>query len=413
MNREHVLDVLASYTGSSETMQRVVAVLTEELGENWTEVVFSELMDIPDDLRQKLKHMFCYYAATMAWNEVQEYLAQTDPLNLEEMDARWPILSRWLEFFGDEGAGILDELKQKILAQQQGVEFVAPESKTEEEEPASVAPQQPDEAPGPQEEPWQPEERRIFEAGQVLDTKEIDQSAQQQAETEETKAMPEPVPDTPEAFAVRKVIAQIELLKAAQSWLAARCIELHNIEVYAYPFYGFVVDLLRQTLKTMESVQDKEKYGTLLDSLYPEGQEGFVRQIAAIQNDIALAEQNCESAMTTLISADMDMDLVRQTLGAIDESNTVEYLGPPPDGFEALDTEAPLDEAAIKEQYAKIEGKAIPPDKISGEKQGEAEPDQSEKQVADQQNASQSEKNGVQRKLSFSLKNKKPTGGTS
>ena len=404
MNREHILDVLAAYTGSPETMQRVVAVLTEEFGEDWTEVVFTELADIPDDLQHKLKHAFSYYAASAAWNEVQEYLSQTEPLNLEEMDTRWPILGRWLEFFGDEGTRLLDELKQKILAQQQGVEFIPSEEITGKEGPVKDISPKEDEGDETSEGPWEPEEMRSFEKGKVLKSREIEEELRE-ADKEEEPAEPEPVPDTAEAFAVRKVIAQVELLKAAQSWLSSRCVELHNIEVYAYPFYGFIVDLLRQTLKAMESVEG-EDYVSLLDRLYPEGKAAFDRQKEAIQNDVSLAEQNCESAVTTLISADMDMDMVRQTLGAIDESGTVEYLGPAPDGFEVLDMDTPLDENAIKEQYAKIEGKNIP---VNGEDAGNS----SDSKKDGKQNASQSEKNGVQKKLSFSLKNKKPTGGSS
>ena len=392
MNLEHVLDVLAAYTGSQETMQQVVATLTEEFGADWSDKVLAELADIPEDLYRKLKHAYSYYAAILAWNEVQEYLNQSEPLDLTEMDSRWPILGRWLTFFGDDGTDILDELKQKILAQQEGKNIV-PENKKK--VPTETEASEEDKS-------WQPLEMRVFEAGKVLKTHEIEETLKSQAETDEGVKEEEPVPDSPEAFTVRKVIAEIDLLKSAQSWLAARCVALHDIEVYAYPFYGFVVDLLRQTLKDMESLQDKAEYEVLLDKLYPEGKAGFDRQKEAVQSDIALAEQNCESAVTTLISADMDMDLVRQTLGAIDDSGTVEYLGPAPDGFEALDTDGTLDETAIKEQYAKIEGKTIPPASIDSDADAKGE-----------QNTSHSGKKGVQKKLTFSLKNKKATGGAS
>jgi len=399
MNLEHILDVLSAYTGSPETMQQVVAVLSEEFGNDWSEKVFVELADIPEELRNKLKHAFSYYAATMAWNEVQEYLTQTDPLDLAEMDARWPILGRWLAFFGDDGAEVLEELKQKILAQQQGKNNV-PVKETVSEAKVDIS-----NTSGSTDKTWRPEEMRVFENGKVIKTHEIEEELKAQEEVEKI-VQEEPVPDSPEVFTVRKVISEIELLKSAQSWLAARCVSLHNIEVYVYPFYGFIVDLLRQTLKDMESLQDNEAYETLLDKLYPEGKEGFNRQKEAIQSDISLAEQNCESAVTTLISADMDMDLVRQTLGSIDDSGTVEYLGPAPDGFEALDTDGTLDEAAIKEQYAKIEGKTIPPASIDSN-------GQEKEKMVEQQSASHLEKKGVQKKLSFSLKNKKSTGGTS
>ena len=399
MNLEHVLDVLAAYTGSPETMQQVVAVLSEEFGDNWSDKVLAELADIPEDLYHKLKHAYSYHAATLAWNEVQEYLAQSEPLDLTEMDSRWPVLGRWLTFFGDDGSEILDELKQKILAQQEGKSLTSDRKEKVSSKKTETTETDAEESV---DKTWRPQEMRVFEAGKVLKTHEIEEELKNQAEPEEEEKKEEPIPDSPEVFTVRKVMSEIELLKSAQSWLAARCVSLHDIEVYAYPFYGFVVDLLRQTLKDMESLQNNSEYEALLDKLYPEGKAGFDKQKESVQSDITLAEQNCESAMTTLIAADMDMDLVRKTLGAIDESDTVEYLGPAPDGFEALDTDGTLDEAAIKEQYAKIEGKTIPLASID-----------SDADAKEEQKPSHSEKKGVQKKLTFSLKNKKSTGGAS
>ena len=82
MNQERVLETLASYTGTAASMQEVVGVLTEEMGADWTASVFSDLSDAPTSIKKKLKHVFNYYAATTAWNEAQEYLAQTTPLDM-------------------------------------------------------------------------------------------------------------------------------------------------------------------------------------------------------------------------------------------------------------------------------------------------------------------------------------------
>ena len=97
----------------------------------------------------------------------------------------------------------------------------------------------------------------------------------------------------------------------------------------------------------------------------------------------------------------MDLDEIKRTLGTIDESDAVEYIGPAPDGFELLDDETPLDENAIKKQYEKIENmNAL----------GENQPVSEEKSSLVQENTSQNAQKGVQRKLSFSLKRQKPTG---
>ena len=86
----------------------------------------------------------------------------------------------------------------------------------------------------------------------------------------------------------------------------------------------------------------------------------------------------------------INMDDVRKTLGNLDESTDPEYLGPAPDGFELIqDSDAPLDEKAVKEQYQRLEKEVL------------AENQETEKKT------SQTTKNSVQRKLSFSLKPKK------
>ena len=147
---------------------------------------------------------------------------------------------------------------------------------------------------------------------------------------------------------------------------------------------------MRQTVKDIQAVLDlKDK--TVLES-FDGGEGALLRKKQAIEADIETAVQNCESATTALIDETINMDDVRKTLGDLDENPEPEYLGPAPDGFELIDnSEAPLDEKALKEQYQKLEKEVL----------AENENTSSEKKT------SQTNKNSVQRKLSFSLKPKK------
>ena len=249
---------------------------------------------------------------------------------------------------------------------------------------------------------------------EIEDTADVDKEAEEQLPPETDDDVDEEASEdlpldeetlaelenNPSYFEIKKLSNQLALLEENQAWLSARCVQLKNIEVYAYPFYGFIVDLLRQTMKSMEVISADENALELLDVAFDGGQQAFENKKQAIQHDIELAEQNCESATTALISEDVDMDEVKRTLGTIDTSDTVEYVGPAPDGFELLDDSTPLDENAIKQQYEKLENV----DALTGQK--EEVPAQSDEQ---KENASQNEQKGVQRKLSFSLKKKKPT----
>ena len=63
MNLERISEALQSYTGQEESMHRVVDVLQEELGANWTQTVFQDLQNIAPALKENLTHVFDYYAA--------------------------------------------------------------------------------------------------------------------------------------------------------------------------------------------------------------------------------------------------------------------------------------------------------------------------------------------------------------
>ena len=352
MNEDRIVQALTAYQGTEESLRETVAVLAEELGENWTEIVFEKLGGLSIELKEKLNHTFNYYAALMAWQETQGYLEQTGTLK-PEIQERLPVLKHWLEFFGEPGVDLYQKLEQKMITSEGEVSAAQEEN----EKPL-----------------------------QTTGSSEVSSS---ESAPQKEQDVPKLDLNTSEAFAVQKAKKEIDLLDGVQAWLSARCLQLNNMEVFAYPYYGFVVDLMRQTLKDIQVVLDlKDK--TVLPSIYEGGEEALLRKKQAVEADIETAVQNCESATTALIDENVNMDEVRKTLGNLDESSDPEYLGPAPDGFELIqDTDEPLDEKAVKEQYQKLEEEVL------------AKNSDSEKKT------SQNVKNSVQRKLSFSLKPKK------
>lgn len=447
MNIERISSALQSYNGQEDSMHAVVDVLQDELGENWTDVVFEQLQQLSPALKDNLTHAYNYYAATIAWNETQNYLMDETLQKTPDLEERLPILKHWLDFFGAPGQSAYQELENKLNAlptedertddeevQMPEAEVIpeeeialqeSEETQTEEEteevfeqeeeenevgewmnsdQPEGDSEESEEELEEKEEEAeWGDSAESEEELENVADKQEQDESeadeTEEEYESEEEEKLE--IEDTPAVFEIKKLQKQLNLLNQNQAWLSARCIQLKGIEVYAYPFYGFIVDLLRQTLKSMEKIEKDEEMTALLSSVFEGGKEAFDNKKQAIEHDIELAEQNCESATTALISDETDMDEVRRTLGAIDTSDTVEYVGPAPDGFELLDDEAPLDENVIKQQYEKLE-------KINA-LTGKTEQNPHENKVI-QENTSQNEEKGVQqRKLSFSLKRTKPT----
>ena len=358
MNEDRIVQALTIYQPTEESLKETVGVLSEELGANWTESVFEQLGGLPIELKDKLNQVFNYYAALMAWQETSGYLEQKEPLD-ETIQERLPVLKHWLDFFGEEGEKLYTQLEQKISA--------SPDEASSKGEPTKP---QEDSTQPKEEEPLSSSENQTEEVVSVIENDSVIDL------------------NSPQGFIIQKAKKEIELLDAVQAWLSARCLQLNNMEVFAYPYYGFVVDLMRQTVKDIQAVLDLEDK-TILPKFYEGGEEAIVRKKQAVEADIETAVQNCESATTALIDNDINMDEVRKTLGNLDESTEPEYLGPAPDGFELLqDSDTPLDENAVKEQYQKLEKEVL----------AETE---SEKKT------SQNAKNSVQKKLSFSFKPKK------
>ena len=356
---------LQSYTGESESLNNFVAVVAAELGDNWVETIYDTLTDLSAEEKEKLDHAFQYYAATMAWNEAQTYLNQTDPLDVAAVSNRIPILEHWLSFFQEAGLEIVNQLKQKL----------------------SVSDLK--------------EGQANVEESQPLETQSVvSQEEETEVKTEE-KSEAKPIvvekPMSEALWTVEKIRKQADMTKDIQSWVAARCVSLGNREVFAYPYYGFVVDVMRQTRKDIQSLLDSAEMLKEVNENYP----GEVRHLqdyqVSLDKDLEIAQQNGISDETALISDELTGDDARRVLGQLDTSNTPEFSGPAPDGFEViLDTDPEEDDQQIKNEYNQIENKVFGD---SGKNPGENE-----------KNASQTPKNSVKKKLSFSLGNKKPAG---
>ena len=353
-----IKEALTAYTGDNDTLNQFVEVCTAEIGDNWVEKIYETLTDLSAEEKEKLDHAFQYYAATMAWNEAQSYLAQTEPLDTAAVSERIPVLEHWLAFFQEPGLDVVNQLKQKL----------AEKAESPVETPVAAA---------------------AASASQP-EVKNQEQNLQQQpieVEKPKSEAM----------WTVDKIRKQAQMSKDIQAWVAARCVTLGKREVFAYPYYGFVVDMMRQTRADIQTLLDSEEMLQEVNEAYPEEVRHLQDYQVSLDKDLEIAAQNGISDETALISDDLTGDDARRLLGQLDTSNTPEFSGPAPDGFEViLDTDTEAEDQQIKEEYSQIENALLSKE---DKKQGENE-----------KNTSQTSKNGVKKKLSFSLGNKKPVG---
>lgn len=198
-----------------------------------------------------------------------------------------------------------------------------------------------------------------------------------------------------------KLARQIALTDTVQAWLASRCIALGNIEVYAYPYYGLLVDLMQQTQNELTAFLEKTP---ALDEHFPADALQSLRQRKiSLAADLEVAYQHMESEETSLIRAGLDKEQLKKMLGAIDTSKEAGYLGPAPDGFEPLmDPYAELNEKSLKNEYKNIENTVLSKD------DSPVAPETLKKAAPNQKTASQTPENKVQKKMSFSLGPKRP-----
>lgn len=112
---QKIIDVLSEYKGDMESLNAFVSVAEAEFGPDWTLHIQTDLPDLPAGLKGKLDHAYNYYGATVAWNEIQEYL-NAEHLDIAEVEERIPVLDYWLKFFGQSGKDVVVQLEQKIQA---------------------------------------------------------------------------------------------------------------------------------------------------------------------------------------------------------------------------------------------------------------------------------------------------------
>ncbi len=366
---QKIKDALHAYTGDPASLEHFTTVATEVLGTDWTQQIHEALSDLEPEYQEKLNHAFQYYAATAAWNEAQGYLTQTESLNSAIVSERIPILSHWLAFFGEAGEAVVTQLREKIAA---------PITTSETPIEVSTTPENNN----------QPQTENDYAPKETNTIKKQEESVQ-----------PESI------WMVEKIFRQMELTQNVQAWITARCIELGNIEIFAYPYYSFLVDLMRQTKQDIQNLLSDTELFDVINATYEDGIKRLQNMQISLERDLEIAEQNSTSEETDLISEGLTRQDIQKTLGRLDTSDTHEYLGPAPDGFEPLmDPYTELDEKPIKEEYRKIENVVLSetsqniPKNIIKEKE--------------EKTSSQTPQNGVKRNLSFSLGNKtKPSAG--
>lgn len=534
MTTQRIIDSLENYTGELDSLNAFTTVVSEELGPDWTDKIYTVLADIPAPLKEKLDHAFNYYAAITAWDEIQSYLTQAEPLDYAQTLERIPVLEHWLAFFGAPGQEVVTQLQERLkregqesaqntalldepfaqpLIETSQPEVSHPETNTpvgtqsasqEEPHPVSnetsetvsiesvassvVSPVQNDvnryqrpsqvevqsetsidqkemsdehENNGPlsgdalqnrihdifsddhtdqqngiSTDPFVPDfvnEPVMIEKTQEVKTQEaqtvdpIQQPVIQDVQFETIEAepikkesieemsmeedAPQDIPlvrESEEEWKINKVFRQIDFEGQIQSWISGRSFELGYSNPYNYRYYGFLVDVMDKTIEEIKEVLADTKLYDLIERKKKGGVHYLQNQLIALEKQSKEAHESVASDLSPLPREDLSVDDLKKTLGQMDYSTEKEYAEPAPDGFEMVeDPYENMDEDTLKKEYEKIESEG----NLQNEEVTVAPVSTvAQKAQTPKEKTSQTPKNGVQRKMSFSLGNKKPTG---
>lgn len=155
--------------------------------------------------------------------------------------------------------------------------------------------------------------------------------------------------ESPKNWEISNYLKEKELYDQVVAWVTARCIHMGNIELTAYPHYGFVVDMMRSLKDKIQNLLDNQLLAEVIEQQLKEGRKELEDFLKVIDTELAhLPEIESQPADNIIEGAD-----ARAILGQIDTSNTKEYLGPAPDGFELMDDPYAKEEETSKEELLK------------------------------------------------------------
>lgn len=539
MTMQKVIESLNEYAGDETSLNAFVTTVTAEIGPDWTDRIYEELKDIPPSLKEKLDHAFNYYAATTAWNEIQTYINQAEPLDYTTTAERVPVLEHWLTFFGAAGQEAVSQLQSRLkqegdsqardtsnldepfaplnegpLAEIQQeapsvesvletqnepesnlVSEVSSESESQDfnptfiDEEINVAPLSPEElqerisdifsgademegqsqdtsvlaatdeninVPQPQAEPVilgeiQNAEPLIDEIQnaeledvsahesmpvQLMQTAPVQAAVQPQQQVRTLasvigQAQPAVVSapvethvplqaESESQWRISKIFKQLDFVVSIQAWVSKRCHDLGYTDYYTYRYYGFLVDVLDTTIEELKGILGDTGLYDLIETRHPDGVRYLQNQLLAFEKQSKEAHEGILADLSPLPREGLSIDDLKRNLGGMDTSESKEYLGPAPDGFEMIeDPYANLSDETLQKEYAKIEETGNLPVEPATELIQETRPVQAavrpspvleKNQAASVNNTSQTPQNGVQRKMSFNFGPKKPSG---
>ena len=148
----------------------------------------------------------------------------------------------------------------------------------------------------------------------------------------QTQSTPQQRENTQKDWDIENFTREWALYDGVFSWINARCLRLKLSDKRRYPYYGFLVDLMRSLRDDAQALLDNAKYEAILPVEVKGGREAVEGLVAALDKEIL----DLSDEFPTSVEEQLNPKEIEKVFGPLD-TGPEEDIGPAPDGFELID----------------------------------------------------------------------------
>ena len=327
-----VLETILKYENDYDSIVAIREAAEANLGKNWRNVIAQYLdmdiySDVKEDAEAKLNQALDYDGALLAWDEAN-YLINEETVTPDQVRERYHDLKGWLQYFGDDGIALIDQLREKI-----GDGFSDDDDDTDDDTD--------DETDDIETDDETDDDDAAPVTGGKFNTSNDETSpfAKQEDvsspknETDGIKSEDgvryrgKPI-KLDESFAEEYGISK-EVLWDFNAFLilndyydqtisriGARCVRMGGLALNEYPYYGYVLDLLDEIITIGSNIEGEEKLIPLFEKYFKGGYIEFKKVLKNYRKEF---EEDAPPEMMADNSSN-ELDRMIKELGEIDTS---------------------------------------------------------------------------------------------
>ena len=334
---------MAAFQASSEGLGQADKALSQLLGNDWRLSIRQKVSVDDRDTVSKLDNLIAYDSAVSAWNLGSRLVSSG---TVEEIKSQIFGICYWLAFFGAAGNDLsaklaakigmsLDQLRKGVASHKPGkTETEAVETAAANETAvattaatataAAVAPTPTPTAAVTAEATKPVEAKPVESKPAVVDVAKPAESKPATADVAKP-AESKPAEDKPWAYEnFKRLIAYYD---ATISRTSARCVRLGGISLNEYPYYEYILDVMKEIIDTAKELEKIPNIQNLIAGDFPGGIAGFTKLVDGLRTDFMT------NAPPEMAEKEVNLENVKSNLGGMVADVPEGRIGPAADGF--------------------------------------------------------------------------------